>query len=336
MAVGWPHPVHPPSMPSEHAAAGPAPRTIWLFLFLALLGAGWGATQPLSKIAVSEGYRHYGIIFWQQLIMVLFLGALCLTRGRLPAVTLPRLLVWGVIAAIGTLLPNMANYEAARHLPAGWISVILSLVPLFAFPIALAFGVERFQLRRMAGLVLGLLAMLILLAPDLRAPGNQGAFVLFWVFVSGCAAAAYALEGNVVARWGTAGMGPFQTLFGASVIGLIVSLPLALSTGVFFWPDPTFGAPDRAILLTSVIHALVYSGYVWLVGRAGSVFAAQVSYPVTVCGVLWSMLLLAESYSGAFWVAVALMLTGLALVQPRRSNSPLVQPAASGQDDGRA
>ena len=321
--------------PSDSAEGGHGLRAFWLFVFLALLGAGWGATQPLGKIAVSEGYRHYGIIFWQQLISVLFLGTICAVRGRLPAVTLPRVIVWLVIAAIGTLLPNLANYEAARHLPAGWISVILSLVPIFAFPIALGLGLERFQARRLAGLGLGLAAMMILLAPDLTAPNGQGAFVLFWVVVSASAAAAYALEGNVVSRWGTAGMGPFQTLFGASVVGLIVSLPLSLSLDVFFWPDPEFGAPDQAILLTSLIHALVYSGYVWLVGRAGSVFAAQVSYPVTVFGVLWSIWMLGESYSGAFWIATALMLVGLALVQPRRSNSPLVTPVASGQDNTR-
>lgn len=42
-----------------------------LFLALILMGAGWGATQPLSKIAVSEGYRHFGIIVWQLATMCL-------------------------------------------------------------------------------------------------------------------------------------------------------------------------------------------------------------------------------------------------------------------------
>jgi drug/metabolite transporter (DMT)-like permease len=62
---------------------------------------------------------------------------------------------------------------------------------------------------------------------------------------------------------------------------------------------------------------MVYSAYVWLVGRAGSVFAAQVSYLVTGFGVLWSMALLGERYSGYVWAALALMFAGLALVQPR-------------------
>jgi hypothetical protein len=36
-----------------------------LLAALILIGAAWGITQPFAKIAVSEGYRHFGIIFWQ-------------------------------------------------------------------------------------------------------------------------------------------------------------------------------------------------------------------------------------------------------------------------------
>jgi len=45
----------------------------------------------------------------------------------------------------------------------------------------------------------------------------------------------------------------------------------------------------------SVIDVLIYAAYVWLVGRAGSVFGGQVAYIVTGCGVLWAMALLGES-----------------------------------------
>ena len=69
------------------------------------------------------------------------------------------------------------------------------------------------------------------------------------------------------------------------------------------------------------MHALVYTGYVWLVGRAGSVFAAQVGYPVTATGVLWAMLILSETYSPYFWAAAALILGGVFLVQPRQQET---------------
>ena len=55
----------------------------------------------------------------------------------------------------------------------------------------------------------------------------------------------------------------------------------------------------------------------WIVGRGGPVFAAQVSYVVTGFGVVWSMLLLGESYSLWIWAALAAIFTGLFLTQPR-------------------
>ena len=73
------------------------------------------------------------------------------------------------------------------------------------------------------------------------------------------------------------------------------------------------------ILASSLIHSVVYASYFWMVGRAGSVFAAQVAYLVTGFGVVWAMILLGESYSGWVWLALGLVLGGLFLVQPRKT-----------------
>jgi drug/metabolite transporter (DMT)-like permease len=86
------------------------------------------------------------------------------------------------------------------------------------------------------------------------------------------------------------------------------------------------------VLLSSCIHALIYAASVWLVGRAGSVFAAQVSYLVTGFGVLWAMALLGERYGAGFWLALGLMFAGLFLVQPRPARPDL---AAAAPDRGR-
>ena len=84
-------------------------------------------------------------------------------------------------------------------------------------------------------------------------------------------------------------------------------------------------------MLSSVVHAAVYTAYVWLVGRAGAVFAAQVSYLVTPFGVLWAMLILGEGLSGTVWLAMAMMFAGLFLVQPRPS-AEIAAPTHLGKD----
>ena len=94
-----------------------------------------------------------------------------------------------------------------------------------------------------------------------------------------------------------------------------VAWPLAAATGQMVWPVP-WGRADWAMLAAGVLNALAYSGYVWLIGRAGSVFASLIAYLVTGFGVVWSRLLLGESYAPLVWAAFVVMLAGIALVQP--------------------
>ena len=108
-------------------------------------------------------------------------------------------------------------------------------------------------------------------------------------------------------------------MLGASIVGLIFAIPLTLLTGQYIDITQSWGAPEYALFASSVIHALVYTTYVWLVGRTGSVFASQVSYLVTGFGVLWAILFLGESYSAYVWSAMAVMMLGLFLVRPREA-----------------
>ena len=127
----------------------------------------------------------------------------------------------------------------------------------------------------------------------------------------------YGLESNYVAKWGTAGMDPVQTLFAASALGTCLVLPLSVGSGQFISPFRPLGAPEGALLMLALLHAGSYTGYVWLVGRAGAVFASQVAYVVTAFGVIFSIILLGESYAPTVWVALVVMTGGLALISPK-------------------
>lgn len=288
------------------------------FLFLMLLGCGliWGASFPLNKIAVSAGYRDFGIIFWNQLIAASVLAVICWQRGVWPGFQRKQIRLYLAVMLCGTLLPNWASYTASVYLPAGVVALLISLVPMFAFPIALAFGAERFAWRRFAGLLTGMAAVLLIAGPEASLP--ERAMVVF-IPLALIAPFLYGLEGNLVAKWGDTGEGPVRVLLGASLLGVITSLPIALISGTFIDPHGPWGAPDLAIVIGAITNVIAYTGYVWLVGRAGAVFSAQVAYIVTAAGLLWSLILLSESYSSYIWFALVLMMAGLFLVQPREA-----------------
>lgn len=292
-----------------------ARQTLLFALLLTLLGAGWGFTIPMTKIAVSTGFQHFGLIFWQTLIGTALMAVICRVRGLGLPLKRPHLVVYGYIAVIGTLLPNSASYQAAAQLPSGVMSLLLSMVPMFAFPIALALGLDRFAMRRFAGLLLGLLGVMIIILPGARLSGDIPAF---WVGVALIASLCYGIEGNCVAKWGTAGLSPLQVLFGASLVSALISLPVALASGQWIAPAQLVSVQGAAHGLGSALHVLVYAGYVWMVGRTGPVFAVQVSYLVTGFGILWAGLILSEALAPALWVAMVLMFCGMYFVQPRR------------------
>ena len=97
---------------------------VFLIALLVAMGAGWGLTMPLAKIAVSEGYRQFGLIFWQVVISAALLGAIVALRGKGLPLGRAQLRMYLVIALLGTVLPNTASYQAAIYLPAGVIAIL--------------------------------------------------------------------------------------------------------------------------------------------------------------------------------------------------------------------
>jgi drug/metabolite transporter (DMT)-like permease len=287
-----------------------------LAAFAALLGFGaaWGLTMPLIRVSVSTGYRPLGLIVWQQAIMVAMLVPLLRAVGQpLPRVR-GNLALFLVVAAFGSVLPGYFTFLTAVDLPAGIRSIIVALVPMFVLPMALAMGFERPDGWRLLGVLLGGASMALICLPGARVTETIGAGVILLAMI---APFCYGVEATYLAWRGNGGLHPFQLLFGAAAFGLVLSAPLAAASGQLAWPRG-LGTAEWALLGAGVLNVLAYSGYVWLVAEAGSVFASQIAYLVTGFGVVWSSVLLGERYSALVWAAFAAMLGAIALVQPRR------------------
>jgi len=289
--------------------------TLYSLLFVA--GGLWGLTIPVTKVSVSTGYQPFGLIFWQLAVSIVLLSILIKMRGK--SLRLPPEMVgmMAIVGIVGTIIPNSFSYQAAVHLPAGILAIIIAMVPMFALPIAILIGRETPEIRRIAGVLVGGIAVILIVAPSANLPEPGQAFYVLLALVGPLC---YGAEGNYVAWRGTGSLDAMQLLFGASVIALILIAPVVWSSGQFITPFKIWTIADWAILLNGGLHAGAYSLYIWLVGRAGAVFTSQVSYLVTGSGVLWSMVLLSENYSAWIWASLALMLVGLALVQPKRAS----------------
>ena len=290
-----------------------SPSFLRLILILFAIGAAWGLSVPLAKIAVSTGHGPFGLIMWELIFATVALGVVTLARGNRFAISANRLVLFAVVGLTGTVLPGAFSYTAAAQLPAGVMAIVIALVPLCALPIAILLKLEVPNMKRFLGVLLGSLAVVLIVGPQdaLPDPSKVG-----FVLIALIAPFFYAIETNYVSWKGTFGLDPVQTLLGSSFVALLFTIPPVWIGNEWINPLAPWGAPEWSLLGLSALHVSAYCAYIWLVGRAGSVFASQVAYLVTIFGVLWSIALLSEGYSAWIWASLVTLLIGVALVLP--------------------
>ena len=289
-----------------------------LTLILLIVGVSWGLTAPLSKIAVSTGHHYLGLLIWQIIIMILSLGLIQIFRKKKLPLNLNCFWRYVLVALLGTILPNSIMYKAYFHLQSGIMSILVSIVPMIAFLLVLVLQMEKFEIRRFLGVLFGIFAIILIVFPklDLGYLGEVG-----WILLALLSPLCYAIEGVWINKIGIAKLDPIEVILGASILGFFILMPIVALNGYWITPYRVWGPAEFAITASSLIHSIIYISYIWLIGKAGVIFASQVSYIYTASGIGFSIILLGEGYSLFVWAAVILMLMGLMMVRPSRQSS---------------
>ena len=289
-----------------------------LTLILLIVGVSWGLTAPLSKIAVSTGHHYLGLLIWQIIIMILSLGLIQIFRKKKLPLNLNCFWRYVLVALLGTILPNSIMYKAYFHLQSGIMSILVSIVPMIAFLLVLVLQMEKFEIRRFLGVLFGIFAIILIVFPklDLGYIGEVG-----WILLALLSPLCYAIEGVWINKIGIAKLDPIEVILGASILGFFILMPIVALNGYWITPYRVWGPAEFAITASSLIHSIIYISYIWLIGKAGVIFASQVSYIYTASGIGFSIILLGEGYSLFVWAAVILMLMGLMMVRPSRRSS---------------
>lgn len=290
--------------------------TMFLWGALLLIGLGWGSTQVFSKIVVSAGHHPIGISFISTALGSLILvGILLVLRRPLP-LSRTHLIFYAVCGATGTALPHALGYTALQELQVGIVSIVIAIVPLTTWLGSLLLGLERAEPLRVIGLAMGAAAMMLIVIPDTSLPSPEQAI---WIALPVLTSLSYTIENIYIAKSKPEGLDPMQIMCGLFVAAFIMLLPVTAMTGTWM-PIGRFDGAEAAMAVMTLAHIGAYSGFVWLIGRAGPVFASQVAYIVTLSGVGLGMLFFGETHSTWVWFSLLFMLVGLALVQPREQD----------------
>lgn len=293
-------------------------RTFRGALILIACGALWGLVVPLAKMASSIEADPVGLA-----ILIDALGAaLCigisLKRGTLPKLSslgrgdISFILQFAILSAV---LNQVLVYWMASQLPAFIVSIVIVLEGFIVFLFAALMRTERPNVKRFLGLGLGLagIAVILLFGMPVDAAANW-----IWIGVALLIPVTYAAEDIFIAERRPARIDTIA-LFGlVQVASVAILIPIAAVSDGFVPLDLLAGQTGIIVVLMAAAANLAMLLFMLLVSTTGAVFASQTAYASTAAGIGWSMLLLGEAVPMLTWAALALVIVGLLMVEPKQ------------------
>jgi drug/metabolite transporter (DMT)-like permease len=285
------------------------------YLLLLLLGAVWGSSFLLIKVAVAT-IPPITVATGRIGIGAIVLALMVAARGRAWPRDNHSWLLLLVMGTIGNAIPFSLINWGETHIDSGLTAILMSTVPLATIMLAPAFvRDEPVTPGKLLGVAFGMAGVAVLIGPG-ALMGAHGE--LLGEIAVTCAALCYAVNGLVARRLPPMPVEVISagTLLSASLVGL----PLSLAA-----ERPWAAAPSvlslGALALLGVLNTA--GGYLLLfrlVVRAGAGFASLNNFLVPLFGVMWGALLLEERPSPRAVAGLALIFAGLAAVRlwPRR------------------
>jgi len=302
-------------------AALKARVTLWAFLALSLV---WGASFLFIKVGL-EGLSPAQVVLGRILLGALALAVIMTaTRRRWPR----ELRVWGHMLVVGIFfcaVPFTLFAWAEQYVPSGLASIYNAATPIMTLLLTpLILRSERLGPARAAGLVVGILGVVVLTGPwQLLGSSELRSTIPAQLACLG-ATASYGFAGLYLRRF-VSGM-PYDSVTLSSVQLAMASLVVLLAAPFVARGTVSLNVP---VVLSIVVLGVVGTGvaYVWytrIMRDWGAARASTVTYLTPVVGVVLGVLLLGESVhwyepaGGAIVVAGILVSQGVLFARLRR------------------
>lgn len=276
------------------------------YALLAILGALWGSSFLLIKLAVAT-VPPLTVAAGRICVGAALLLAIVMLR-RLPLRSLrAHLLPLVAMGALGSILPFFLISYGETRIDSGLAAILMALVPLSTIVLAHFFVAdEPFTAGKGVGLALGIAGVLVLIGPGalLNLRGAVGELAI--------AAATLCYAGNsIIARR----LPPMKAeLVGAGMLlaAAVCSIPASLIIDRPWRLTPSPSSLWAIVGLGAACTALGYLLLFRIIARAGAGFSSLNNYLVPLFGVLWGGLFLGEQPQPRALLALALIFAGIA------------------------
>jgi len=272
---------------------------------LLFLGAVWGAAFLFLRIAAPE----IGPAWAAEIRLAIGASVLVAIAGpRTLLVAKGRLTTFLVVGALFSAVPFTLIAFATVMLPAGFTALLNAATPLFTAAIAVGFMGQRVSSRVVAGLAVGVVAVVTLVG---WSPLDPGATTILAVVAGLGAPASYAVAGNLV-RARLSDVGPLELATGMLTAGALIAAPVALVSGT-----PGRLALDGAVSLLAVgvlSTAVAWPIFFRVLRRTTPTVASTATFIVPAFAIAWGSIVLAEPVGAGLLVGFGLILVSLVLV----------------------
>ena len=285
------------------------PLSHWLLLFS--LVAMWGSSFLLTKVAVSS-LAPAQVVSGRLVLAALLLIVVAVVIGRDRPHGVRAWMQLGLMAVVGNVLPFLLISWGQQRVDSGLAGILMAVMPLATLILAHFFVAgETMRRNRIIGFLIGFVGIIALVGPQALAHlGGSGESLFAQLAILG-GAVAYAVN-TILARHRPA-VDVWTTSAVVLGIAALLSLPLSVPLGV---PDKLpSGALVSVAVLGLVSTAIATVIYFRLISLAGPTFLSQINYLIPVWAVGVGMLFLGERLQWNAFLALTLILAGIALAQ---------------------
>jgi len=240
-----------------------------------------------------------------------FFYLICWRRGRFPRIWRPVSMIFYLMAiTIGYFIPAVLELQAAPIIGAGLLTIFVSMTPLVTVLLAFAMRTEEKNYRKLAGVMLGTLALMpLMLSEDMIMPRPEAAQTGFILAL--LVACCYGLYHNLVSKYWPDGEDTWQLATGESVAGFLVLTPFALFV-YGFEPLPLSGYMMPVVIAGYLVLSITSIWlYFYVIKAAGPIFTSMAGFISLVAGVVFGMVLFGERHTP--WVLFSMLAMFIAI-----------------------
>ncbi len=285
------------------------------YVLLGLLAAIWGSAFMFIKIAVAT-VPPATITLGRMVIATAMLVPIAVAAGR----ALPRdPRIYGFIALaglFGNALPFTLIAWGQQEIDSGLAAILMGAMPLFTLLLAHMFTAdEKLNVLKVIAVGFGFAGMIMLIGPAKLA--GLGAQVIAQLAVA-CGAVCYAV--NAIITRHLSGLPRRAVAASVMASSAVMMLPVAFISDLSAGVGPVLAQASWGSLGAVVLLGVLHTGLATLimfriVAGAGATFFSQINFLVPLFGVAWGALLLGERPQVNAYIALALILIGIAIAQ---------------------